>query len=399
MLSVEDARAQILDGFEALPIVEVPIAEACGMVTAEDVFAPHDLPRFDNSAMDGYAVRRADIPSPGSTLELIGEVRAGAPGDQQVGPGAAARVMTGAPIPPGADAVVPIEQAEESGGRVTIVVVPADHAHIRPAGDDVKAGDPIVRAGTELESAELAILASLGLSPARVHRRPEVVVLSTGDELVAPEAEPAAGQIRDSNSVALRALVEEAGAVPRVIGPVADDKEAVRDALLDAATTADLIVSSGGVSVGRYDFVKEVIEEVGALDLWRVAMQPGKPLVSGRVGEVPFLGLPGNPVSIHIGFEQFVRPALRKLRGCSQLLRPTITARLGAPVEKRPGRLHFVRVRLSFDDEGVVATPTGSQGSHIQSSLLDCHGVARFGIDESVLDEGAEVVVEVWKLP
>jgi molybdopterin molybdotransferase len=185
----------------------------------------------------------------------------------------------------------------------------------------------------------------------------------------------------------------------RSVGSVHDELEAVRAAVTDAALGADLVVSSGGVSVGRYDYVKQVVEDTGALDLWRVAMQPGKPVVSGRVGETPFLGLPGNPVSIHIGFEQFVRPAIRKMRGCKDLLRPTLAARLGSRLEKKPGRLHFVRVRLSFEGRDAIATPTGGQGSHIQSSLVDCHGVARFDIDETVLDAGTEVTVEVWKLP
>ncbi len=173
----------------------------------------------------------------------------------------------------------------------------------------------------------------------------------------------------------------------------------MRAAVSKAIDRADVIVSSGGVSVGRYDFVKEVVEELGSIEFWRVAMQPGKPVVSGRAGDVPFIGLPGNPVSIHIGFEQFVRPALRKMRGCSQLLRPTITARLTSRIEKKAGRLHLVRVRLGFTGDGVSATPTGPQGSHIQSSLVGCHGVARFGIDETVLEAGDDVTVEVWRLP
>jgi molybdopterin molybdotransferase len=399
MLSVEDARTRILAGFEALETIQVPVRNALGMVAATDLFAPHPSPRFDNSAMDGYALRLADVQRVPATLQVIGEIRAGGAGDIEVTAGTAARIMTGAPIPNGADAIVPIEQADEAGDIVTITAAPTDHAHIRPAGEDVKAGDLLVRAGAELHAGELALLASMGLSPVTVHRRPEVTILSTGDELVAPEDEPGPGQIRDSNSVALASLVADAGGVPRVLGAVRDNRAAVAGALAEAARGADLVVSSGGVSVGRYDFVRELVQESGTLDFWRVAMQPGKPVVSGAFGGRPFLGLPGNPVSIHIGFEQFVRPAIRKMRGCSELLRPTLRALLASRVEKKPGRLHFVRVRLAFEDDGVVATPTGAQGSHIQSSLLDCHGVARFDIDTSVLDAGDEVVVEVWKLP
>jgi molybdopterin molybdotransferase len=194
-------------------------------------------------------------------------------------------------------------------------------------------------------------------------------------------------------------LVEEAGGHALMVGPIPDERDRVRDALVQGAKDADLIITSGGVSVGRYDHVKDLISEIGSIDLWRVAMQPGKPVVSGRVGDVPFLGLPGNPVSIHIGFEQFARPAIRKMRGCSNLLRPTITARLGSRLEKRPGRLHFVRVRLEMTGSEVIAWPLGRQGSHMQSSLVGCHGVARFDIDRSVLDVDDDVCVEVWELP
>jgi molybdopterin molybdotransferase len=399
MLEVEEARRRILEGFSPLPRVEVAVADAAGMVPTADLFAPHPLPRFDNSAMDGYAVRRSDVSVVPMTLDVRGEVRAGDAGSSVVGAGTAVRIMTGAPLPPGADAVVPVEDTTEADGVVTITAAPPASGHVRPAGDDVKEGDRIVAAGSELGAGELALIASMGLSPVSVCRRPHVVVLSTGDELVAPEEEPGPGQIRDSNSIALRTLAIEAGATVSVLGPVADERAAVRDAIVEATRSADLIVSSGGASVGRYDFVKEVVEELGAIEFWRVAMQPGKPVVSGHVANVPFLGLPGNPVSIHIGFEQFVRPAVRKMRGCKQLLRPSINARFASRIEKRPGRLHFVRVRLAFTEDGVVATPTGGQGSHIQSSLVDCHGVARFGIDRSVLEAGDEVTVEVWRLP
>lgn len=399
MLDVDAARERILEAFEPLETIQVPVADAFGMVVASDLYAPHPLPRFHNSAMDGYAVRHADVRQVPVVLPVVGEVRAGDAGDEPLPAGTAVRIMTGAPVPPGADAVVPVEDTEGSDAEVMITVQPGPSAHIRPAGDDIGEGDTAVPAGAELGAGELALIASLGLSPVEVHRRPRIAILSTGDELVAPEAEPGPGKIRDSNSVALRALVMEAGGTAELIGPIPDDRAAVHEAILGATEKADLIVSSGGVSVGKYDFVKEVIEELGSLEFWRVAMQPGKPVVSGRVGSVPFLGLPGNPVSIHIGFEQFVRPAIRKMRGCTQLLRPMISARLASRIEKKPGRLHFVRVRLRFLDGGIVAEPTGAQGSHIQSSLVDCHGVARFDIDRSVLEAGDAVTVEVWRLP
>jgi molybdopterin molybdotransferase len=403
MLSVAEARSRVLDAIAHGPIDSVLVRDALGLVIAQTVTAPHPLPRFDNSAMDGYAVRGEDGAGASEAtpvaLEVIGEVRAGDPGDLKVTPGTAVRIMTGAPLPAGADAIVPVEETSESGGRVEVRASAPMGRHVRPAGDDLAAGDTLVEAGVELGPGELALLATMGVSPVPVRRGPRVAVVVTGDELVPPETKPGPGQIRDSNSVALRTLVADAGAEPVVFPPVPDDRTATLDALRDAARGADLVVSSGGVAVGRYDFVKDVIEELGHIELWRVAMQPGRPVVLGAIGDTPFLGLPGNPVSIHVGFEQFVRPAIRKMRGCRSLLRPTITATLTETVKKLPGRLHFVRVRLEAAEGGWSATPTGPQGSHIQSSLIDCHGVARFDIDESVLEANSEVVVEVWRLP
>jgi molybdopterin molybdotransferase len=399
MLSVAEARERVLGAVTPLEVVELPVADALGYGLAEDVFAPHDLPRFANSAMDGYAVRAQDTDPAPVELELAGEVRAGTAGAVAVGPGTAVRIMTGAPLPPGADAVVELEVTEEHGGRVLVHEPVTPGRHVRPAGDDLRQGDPAVAAGAELGPGELALLAALGRSPVRVHRRPRVALLVTGDELVDPEAEAGPGQVRDSNTVALKGLVAESGGEVVFARRVGDSLEDTVDALSAAAAAADLMVSSGGVAVGRYDFVKEAVERLGRIDLWRVAMQPGKPVVLGEVGGTPLLALPGNPVSIHVGFEQFVRPALRKMRGLAELLRPEVRARLTRSLDKRPGRLHFVRVRLELGPEGFLATPTGPQGSHIQSSLVGCHGLARFDAALTRLDPGAEVTVEVWRLP
>jgi molybdopterin molybdotransferase len=403
MLTVDEARRRVLDAVHTLPATEVLIGDALGTVLAETLRAPHPLPRFDNSAMDGYAVQGSDAAGASETspveLKIVGEVRAGEPGDLKVLPGTAARIMTGAPLPAGADAVVPVEEIEEGSAGVLVKAPTPLGRNVRPAGDDLAAGDMLVEAGTELGPGEVALLATMGFSPVSVRRGPKVAVLVTGDELVAPEAEPGPGQIRDSNSIALHALVAGTGGEVVPFGPVPDDLDATRASFARAAELSDLVISSGGVAVGKYDYVKQVVEELGHIDLWRVAMQPGKPVVLGEVAGTPFLGLPGNPVSIHIGFEQFVRPAIRKMRGCSRLLRPTLTATLTETIEKKPGRLHFVRVRLEGDENEWRAIPTGPQGSHIQSSLVDCNGVARFGRDESRLEEGAEVVVEVWSLP
>jgi molybdopterin molybdotransferase len=403
MLEVEEARRRILRSFRPTQTIERRVAEALGYVAAKDLTAPHPLPRFGNSAMDGYAVRAADVAGASEEapvrLSLVGEVAAGSGEEIAVAPGTAARIMTGAPLPAGADAIVPIEVARDLEEEVEILEAREEGAFIRRAGSDIGRGQIVVHAGDELGPGELAVLASLGLSPVPVYARPKVAVVVTGAELVAPEEEPGPGQIRDSNSVALTTLVREAGGEPVTFAAIGDDLAATEEALARAAADADLIVSSGGVSVGRYDFVKEAVERLGSIDFWRVAMQPGKPVVSGRVANTPFLGLPGNPVSIHIGFEQFVRPAIRLMRGCSGLLRPVLKGTLAESISKRPGRLHLVRVRLSWASGGLVATPTGPQGSHVQSSLVGCDGVVRFPIDSEELAQGAEVDVEVWRLP
>ena len=403
MLTVEQARERVLASVRPVAPEDVPVGDALALVLARDAIAPHPLPRFDNSAMDGYAVRGADVTGASAQrtvrLRLAGEIRAGALGTVNVTPGTAVRIMTGAPVPAGADAIVPVEVTSESDGQVEVREAVEAGRHVRPAGEDVSEGEVLVRAGTELGPGELALLASVGLSPVPARKGPRVAVVVTGDELVPPEASPAAGQIRDSNSVALRALVAQAGAEPVPFPFVADERDAVKEALERAAQLSDLVVTSGGVSVGGYDFIKEVVEELGRIDLWRVAMQPGKPVVVGSVGEAPFLGLPGNPVSVHVGFEQFVRPAIRKMRGCRSLLRPTLTARITETLRKPPGRLHFVRVRLTESEGSWSATPTGPQGSHIQSSLVECDGLARFEVDATTLEEGSSVQVEVWKLP
>jgi molybdopterin molybdotransferase len=403
MLTVEEARSRVLDAVPLLPVEDVLVGEARGLVLSETLAAPHPLPRWHNSAMDGYALRgeegaTASAESP-LVLEVVGEVRAGDPGDVEVIAGTAVRIMTGAPLPPGADAVIPVEETEETDGKVVVKAAALVGAHVRPAGDDLQTGEVLVEAGTELGPGELALLATMGFSPLPVRRGPKVAVLVTGDELVAPESQPGPGQIRDSNSIALRALVADAGGETLVFPSVRDDRSVTLEAFRRAGEMADLVLSSGGVAVGKYDFVKDVVEELGRIDMWRVAMQPGKPVVLGAIGSTPFLGLPGNPVSIHVGFEQFVRPAIRKMRGCVSLLRPTIVAELTETIDKRPGRLHFVRVRLRMRDGRWFATPTGAQGSHIQSSLIDCNGVARFDIEETKIDAGSEVVVEVWRLP
>ena len=399
LLDVDVARERVLARVSVTEDVELALEDAVGLVLAESVSAPHPMPRFDNSAMDGYAVRSADVGSSPVRLELMGEVRAGEHSDTEVRAGTAMKIMTGAALPPGADAVIEVEETITDGDAVEVLTAVASGRNVRPAGDDFDAGELLIQAGTRVGAGEAALLASVGATPLRVHARPRVALVVTGDELVSPDRDPEPGQIRDSNSIALKTLVEETGASVAMLERASDSLAAHLAAFEKAAAVADVVVSSGGVAVGDFDFVKDAVEELGSIDLWRVAMQPGKPLVLGEIAGVPFLGLPGNPVSVHVGFEQFVRPALRKMMGHVDLLRSTISARLTAPISKRAGRLHFVRVRLSRDGDAWRATPTGAQGSHVQTSLVNCHGVARFDKEATELSAGAEVVVEVWNLP
>lgn len=402
MLTVEEARSRVLDAVRPLAPTELPLERAVGLAAATNVISNESLPRFDNSSMDGYAVRAADVAAAAQRpveLRLLGEVRAGDPGSSTVEPGAAVRIMTGGAVPAGADAVVPVEQTDETGEVVVIREPVAAGAFIRRAGEDVVRGAVAVGAGCDIASGEAALLAALGVDPVLVRPSPLVAVLVTGDELVDAGAEVTPGCVRDSNSIALRTLVAEAGATPVSVSRVPDDYDTLRRAVARAADEADLVVSSGGVAVGRYDLVKQVVEELGSIDFWKVAMQPGKPVVLGEVRGTPFLGLPGNPVSVHVSFEQFVRPALLKMRGRTDVLRPRVRARLGSAVTKPPLRQHFVRVRLEAGAEVWTAHPTGPQGSHVTSSLVGCHGVAiaPAGIDR--LESGTEVIVEVWRLP
>lgn len=402
MQSLDEARRRVVEAVQPLAPVERALEDTAGLVLAADVEAPHDLPRFDNSAMDGYALRAEDAMGADEqrpvTLTLAGEVRAGRALQTEVQVGTAVRIMTGAPLPPGADAVVPVEQTAEEADRVLVKGPVSQGDHVRRAGEDLRAGDVAVAAGTELGAGEVAVLASIGSTVVKAFPRPRVALLVTGDELVSVDEEPRPGQIRDSNSLALKTLIAEAGGTLAHYARVEDRYESVLDAFKEAATY-DLIVSSGGVAVGRYDLVKRAVEEIGRIDFWKVAMKPGKPVVLGEVRDTTFLALPGNPVSVHVSFEQFVRPVIRKMRGCRRLFRPVITATLTEAIAHRPGRLELVRVRLSSGETGWLAKPTGAQGSHIQSSLVDTDGLAHFPADAAKLEAGSPVRVEVWRLP
>ncbi|HEV2239209.1 MAG TPA: gephyrin-like molybdotransferase Glp [Ktedonobacterales bacterium] len=373
MMSVEEAREAILARFHALDGEHVPVPQALGRVLARDVDAPEDLPPFANSAMDGYALRAADIAAADDAhpvrLTLIGEVPAGSVFPGTVGAGEAVRILTGAPLPSGADAVIQQELTTPGAGTVAILAYGAAGNNVRGAGTDVPQGSRLLARGTELGAAELAVLAAFELDPAPVTRRPRVAILATGDELAAPGERPRPGQIRDSNSVWLAAAVAQAGAEPWPLGIARDTADDLR-AHLARAAEADLIITSGGVSVGTYDLVKDVLAEGGAVEFWRVRLRPGKPLAFGTYGATPLFGLPGNPVSSAVTFELFARPAIRTMLGAAEIDRPLLEVELAGEPIARGDRRHYVRARLTARDGRLIGTPTGEQGSHRIASLL-----------------------------
>ena len=348
------------------------VEEALGRVLAEDALARESSPPFTNSAMDGYALRSADTRAASEQapvrLRLVGEVAAGSVYADEAQPGEAIRILTGAPLPAGADAALQQELTEVADGWVTIRQPVAPGTNVRHAGEDVRPGALLARAGVELGPAEIALLASLGVSPVRVRRRPRVAILATGDELVAPGEPLKPGQIYNSNSPYLIAAVARAGATPVALGAAPDRADALREKLAQAQGH-DLILTSGGVSVGDYDLVKQMLGEQGEMEFWRVRIRPGKPLAFGFLGETPLLGLPGNPVSAAVTFELFGRPAIRRMLGAARVERPSITVTLAGEEQRRADRRQFVRVRLASDDGQLVAHTTGAQDSHLISSL------------------------------
>jgi molybdopterin molybdotransferase len=372
MLTLDEAYRRLLTRARLAGTETVPLADAVGRVLAEPkVIAAVDVPPFANSAMDGYAVRAADTPG---RLRLAGEIAAGAASLQSVEVGTAVRIMTGAPLPPGADAVVPIEEAEEDDGVVAISDGVLSAAYVRAAAHDTRVGDEICLPGA-LSPAKIGVLASLGLGEVTVRRRPVVAILSTGSELVAPGEALGAGQIHDANGVALAAAVTEAGGEPLILPRQLDDEWAIERALMDAAARADLVVASGGVSVGRLDYVRIVLERRGSLDFWRIAVQPGKPLAVGALGGSTVIGLPGNPVSALVTFELFVRPFIRSMLGLVGDGRLHVRATPETRIEKDPVRRAFLRVSVWHEDGEIHARAAGGQGSSQLRPLADANGL------------------------
>lgn len=383
--SVEEAQQAILAHFAPLNSEKVPLAQALGRVLAAAVTADVDLPPFDNSAMDGFAVRAADLEGCERgmvVLAVAGAVAAGEVATEQLAPGTAVRIMTGAPLPPGADLVVPFEETDDkeatslrAEGKVRIYRASRVGANVRRAANDVRAGSTVVEAHTPITPGVVAVLASVGVAHVPVFRRPRVAILATGDELVEITERPGPGQIRNSNGYANSAQVLEAGGEVLRLPIARDTHAAVRSQLLAGREwSADLFLSSGGVSVGDYDVVKEVLTELGSLDFWRVRMKPGKPLAFGHVLGVPLLGLPGNPVSAMVTFELFGRPALRKMGGHLVLERPRLMAYIAEPIRSE-NRRQYLRVRLARQGDRWIAHLTGNQESNILSSMVHAEGL------------------------
>jgi molybdopterin molybdotransferase len=393
MLQVEEAQTRVMAEVEAGPAESVQLDESLGRVLRESVTATHDLPAADNSAMDGYAVRAEDIAGAPVTLPVIADIPAGHPTDLRLEPGSAMRIMTGAFVPEGADTVVQVELTDGGLERVTIAKAVPRGASIRRRGEDMRAGEVVLRGGVRIGPAEIAILASAGKSSVQVGRRPTVAILSTGDELIDVGETPLPGQIVNTNGPLLAALVREAGAIARPLGIVRDTREATI-AAFESAIESDFVISSGGVSVGAYDFVKDALEALGAeTKFWRVAMKPGKPVVLSRLRDRAVFGLPGNPVSCFVSFHLFVAPALRKAMGQeAPLYAPTVRARLTAAVRGAAERRVYARVQVTARDGELFATPLTSQSSGALTSMLTANGLAVIGEGEH-FDAGADVPV------
>jgi molybdopterin molybdotransferase len=392
LISITEARRRVLEAVTPLGDEAVSLDAALGRVLAEDVTSAIDVPPFDSSGMDGYAV----VAGPEADLEVIDEARAGHPASEALRPGAAIRISTGAAVPDGADAVVPVERttAVTAADRVQVPETEPG-ANIRRAGEDVSVGAVVLRPGTRIGAAELGVAASVGRASLRCALRPRVVVLATGDELTPPGEPLAPGRIYGSNGFALGAQVERAGATLAGRGTVPDTPDGTREAIREALEGADVVIVSGGVSVGPHDHVKEALRELGVEEhFWGVLLRPGKPTWFGtREGTLAF-GLPGNPVSAMVTFQLFARPALAALQGAAPDA-ARVTAVLAHAVERNPRREEAVRVRLRYTDQGLEAETTGEQGSHMLTSMLGADGLAMIAPGEGELAAGERVEVEL----
>ncbi|MGB3605195.1 gephyrin-like molybdotransferase Glp [Gordonia sp. (in: high G+C Gram-positive bacteria)] len=397
MITVDEHRARILGAVGPLPAAAHRTSDATGLVLAADIANRWAVPLFDNSAMDGYAVHGADA-TVGATLRIVGDVPAGSPDDPAIGAGEAVRIMTGAPVPTAADAVVPLEDTDLGTGilattpeSITITAAPKPGAHIRRAGEDAPAGRVAVTAGTVLGPWQLSAIASAGFETVQAHPRPRVAIISTGSELIAPSGTPTRGQIPESNSVLLTAAVEQAGAIVAAVRHVLDDNDSLRATM--AELDVDAVILTGGASVGAFDVVKAVLDGTGSIEFTTVAMQPGKPQGFGLSHGIPVFALPGNPVSVAVSFEMFVRPALRRMGGHTNIDRPLVTRQAAVDWRSRGGRLQILPA--IYDDNTVSPAARGGSGSHLVTSLADATALALIPADVDHVSQGDLITVMV----
>ena len=397
MVSFEEARSIILDNVTTVGTERIHLLKATGRVLAEDSVAPWDLPLWDNSAMDGYAVRAGDCLTVPCELRVTGFLPAGAKVDGiSIEPGCAVRIMTGAPVPPGCDAVVPVEETDNGQGVVTLLAPVAKGQHFRCRAEDVAAGVVFVRRGTTIRPPQVNMLAGFGMALVPVFRRPVVAILSTGDELVELGCTPGPGEIINSNTLSLAAAVQEAGCIPRIIG-IARDNRGSHLEKLGEGLKADVLITSAGVSAGDCDLVRDILEELGAKQLfWKVGIKPGGPTAFAMFGPTPVFSLPGNPVSTMITFEEFVRPALLRMQGQRQVLRPLFKAVLREELKKKPGKVQIVRLRLEKENGTWYATSAGNQQTAILKTMVDAQAIAVLPAKSTRFAAGDEVDVHYY---
>lgn len=414
MISVEQARAYILEHFAPLEPEHVPLLESLGRVLTHDIVAPMDVPPHDNSAMDGYAVRAQDIAGASAAspvrLRVLANLGAGYLPDAAVERGTAVRIMTGAVVPPGADTIVRFEETSEAVGEkatgkgsgfVEILNEPSPGSNVRRAGEDIRKGQVVLTQGTQVRPVEIGLLASIGQSRVSVHRRPKVAILATGDELVDIDEPLAPGKIRNSNEYANAAAVTQAGGIALRLGIARDNLPDLTHKIRQGIEAgADLFITSAGVSVGDYDIVKDVLNTEGEMHFWQVNMKPGKPLAFGMIGKTPLLGLPGNPVSAVISFEVFARPAILTMLGKKRFDRPYVQAVLMERVENSAGRRNLIRVHVARNANGEYqARTTGEQGSGILTSVARANGLLEMPPEALEYQPGATVRITMLDYP
>ena len=400
MRPLEEAQAEVLSAVRLLASETVSIQEALGRVLAEDAVAPERVPPFDNSAMDGFAVRGDDTVEPGAVLKVMGDLAAGATWTIELGDGQALKIMTGAPMPGGADTVVRVEDTEEAEGSVRVIRAVEKGTAVRSAGGDIEEGQVVFSAGTRLTPMHVGVLASIGVANPLVYRRPRVAYMSTGDELAPVDSgalQP--GMIRDSNRPMLKGLLEEAGVDPVDLGVLPDDEDALRKALVEGSS-CDVVMTIGGVSMGEFDVTKLVLSGEPTVDFWKIAIKPGKPFAFGQIGDAMFFGLPGNPVSVLVSFEQLARPALLAMQGARAIFRPQVQAVTDEDLDTDPAKTVFLRVRFS-GEEGARARValSGGQSSNVLSAAAAAEAFAVVPVGTGRVEAGQNVTVELFRSP